>query len=68
MTVVTCPVVGTYLVRDEHQPIPLGQTTTDVSTIVYRYRYGWVCGDCGYAANTTRAECNHVQAAQRAAK
>ena len=68
MTAVTCPIEGTYLVRDETQPIPLGKTATDVSTVVYRYRFGWVCGTCGYSGDTSRAGCDHIKAAQEAAK
>ena len=68
MTVVSCPIEGTYLIRDETQPIPLGKTATDVSTVVYRYRFGWVCGTCGYSGDTSRAGCDHIMAAQEAAK
>jgi len=64
MTVVTCPIEGTYLVRDEAQPIPLGKTATDVSVVVHQYRFGWVCGECGYAAAANRSECQHIRAAQ----
>ena len=66
MTVITCPIKGTYLVRDEAQRIPLGKTATDVSVVVQEYRFGWVCGACGYAAAATRSECEHVMAAQAA--
>ena len=68
MTAVTCPIDGTYLVRDETQPIPVGKTATDVSTVVYKYQFGWVCGSCGYSGDTTRAGCDHIKAAQEAAK
>ena len=64
MTVVRCPVPGTYLVRDEAEPIPVGKTTSDVSVVVHRYRYGWVCEECGSATGTTRPECDHVKAAK----
>jgi len=64
MTVVRCPVPGTYLVRDETEPIPFGKTASDVSVIVHRYRYGWVCEMCGYAGTTTRSECRHIAAAK----
>jgi hypothetical protein len=68
MTVVTCPIKGTYLVRDEAQPIPLGKTPTDVSVVVQEYEFGWVCGSCGYSGDTTRAACDHIKAAQDAAR
>jgi len=68
MTVVTCPIDGTYLVRDETQPIPVGKSPVDVSTVVFRYRFGWVCGSCGYSGDTTRAGCEHIKAAQEAAR
>ncbi len=64
MTVVTCPIEGTYLVRDETQPIALGKTTTDQSVVVYEYRFGWVCSVDGYSGDTTRPGCEHIQAAQ----
>jgi hypothetical protein len=65
MTVVTCPIEGTYLVRDETQgPPPLGMSLVDVSTVVYEYRFGWVCGEDGFAGDTTRPGCEHIQAAQ----
>ena len=66
MTVVRCPVAGTYLVRDESQPIPVGKTASDVSVVVYRYSYGWVCQGCGSVVGTTRPECEHVKAAKAA--
>ena len=69
MTVVRCPIAGTYLVRDETQPIPVGKSPVDVSTVVYRYQFGWVCGECGgYSGDTTRIGCYHIKAAQEAAK
>ena len=66
MTVVECPIRGTYLVRDETQPIPLGKSPADVSVVVHEYRFGWVCGACGYAPAANRSECEHVRAAQAA--
>jgi len=66
MISVTCPIEGTYLVRDEAQPIPLGKTATDVSVVVHRYNFGWVCGACGYADAANRSECRHIRAAQAA--
>ena len=66
MTVVRCPVAGTYLVRDETEPIPAGKTATDVSVVVYHYSYGWVCQGCGSVVGTTRPECGHVKAAKAA--
>ena len=68
MTAVRCPVPGTYLVRDETEPIPVGQTESSFSVVVHRYRFGWVCGECGYAGTTTRSECEHIQAARGAAR
>ena len=64
MTVVECPIRGTYLVLDETQPIPLGKTKTDVSVVVHRYEFGWVCGACGYADAANRSECGHIKAAR----
>ena len=64
MTGVECPIKGTYLVRDEAEPIPFGKTSTDVSVRVHCYQFGWVCGECGYAAAANRSECQHVKAAQ----
>ena len=66
MTAVSCPVPGTYLVRDESQPIPLGKTASDVSIVVHRWSFAWVCEACGYSADTTRPECEHVEAAKAA--
>ena len=68
MTVVRCPIAGTYLVRDESQPIPVGKTSSDVSVVVYRYSWGWVCQGCGSVVGTTRPECEHVKAARSAAR
>ena len=64
MSVVTCPIEGTYLVRDETQPIALGKTPTDQSVVVQQYRFGWVCAEDGFAGDTTRPGCEHIQAAQ----
>ena len=64
MTVVSCPIEGTYLIRDETQPIPLGKTPISQSVVVYEYGFGWVCGSCGYSAHTSRPACDHVAAAQ----
>ena len=64
MTVVRCPVPGTYLVRNETEPIPFGQTESSFSVVVHRYRFGWVCQGCGSAIGTTRPECEHVKAAK----
>ena len=63
MTVVRCPVPGTYLVRDETAPIPFGKTAADVSVAVHSYRFGWVCEQCGSATGTTRPVCRHIAAA-----
>jgi len=64
MSVVECPIEGTYLVRDETQPIPFGQTESSFSVVVHRYRFGWVCEGCGSATGTTRPECRHIAAAK----
>ena len=66
MTAIECPVPGTYLVRDETKPIPVGKTSTDVSVVVHRYAFGWVCEECGCVTGTTRSECEHVKAAKEA--
>jgi hypothetical protein len=66
MTVVECPIEGTYLIRDESQgPPPLGKSVADVSTVVHRYRFGWVCAEDGYTDGTTIGACWHIKAAQR---
>jgi len=65
MTVVECSIRGTYLVRDETEPIPFGKTATDVSVVVQHYRFGWVCGVCQPSVGTTRPECSHIAAARR---
>ena len=64
MTVVECPIRGTYLVRDETQPIPLGKTATDVSVRVHCYSFGWVCTVCQPAIGTTKPVCRHIDAVQ----
>ena len=64
MNVVECPIRGTYLVRDESQPIPFGQTEASFSVVVHQYPFGWVCQGCGSAIGTTRPECEHVKAAK----
>jgi hypothetical protein len=64
MIAVRCPVPGTYLVRDESQPIPYGQTESSYSVVVHRYRYGWVCERCGFRQGTILQECLHVKAAR----
>ena len=64
MNVVKCPIAGSYLVRDERQPIPLGKTTSDVSVAVHCHTFGWLCDACGFSGDTTRPECEHVRAAQ----
>ena len=63
--VVECPVPGTYLVRDPHEPIPVGKTATDMSVVVHAYRFGWVCQEHGFAGNTSNRECEHVTAAKQ---
>jgi len=64
MNAVRCPVPGTYLVRDETEPIPVGKTAADVSVAVHHHNFGWVCERCGYAGATTRSECRHIAAVQ----
>ena len=68
MTVVRCPVAGTYLVRDEAEPIPLGKTAADVSVVVHRYEFGWVCERCGFRDDTPLQDCKHVEAAKEEAR
>ena len=68
MTAVRCPVPGTYLVRDDAEPIPLGKTAVDVSVVVHRWSFGWVCQGCGSVVGTTRPECEHVKAAKKEAR
>ena len=59
---VDCKVPGTYLVRDERQRIPMGKTAADVSVIVHRYTFGYVCTVDG-APEWGRAEgtCDHIR-------
>ena len=64
MNAIRCLVPGTYLVRDEAEPIPFGQTESSFSVVVHRYRYGWVCERCGFRDGTTLQECDHVEAAK----
>ena len=64
MTVVRCPVPGTYLVRNETEPIPFGQTEASFSVVVHRYEFGWVCERCGFRDGTTLQQCSHVRATQ----
>ena len=64
MSAVECPIEGTYLVRDETQPVPFGKSSADVSTVVHRHRFGWVCGEDGYTDSTTIGACWHIKAAQ----
>jgi hypothetical protein len=66
MTAVRCPVPGTYLVRDESQPIPFGQTEASFSVAVHQYRFGWVCERCEFRHGSTLQDCKHVKAAQAA--
>jgi len=62
---VECPIPGTYLVRDPHEPIPLGQSLSDMSVAVYAYRFGWVCQEHGFAGTTSSQDCEHVTAAKQ---
>ena len=65
MSVVRCLVPGTYLVRNEAEPIPFGQTESSFSVVVHHYeRFGWVCERCGYNGETTLSECKHIKAAK----
>ena len=68
MTAVRCPVPGTYLVRDESQPIPFGQNAASFSVVVHQYQFGWVCERCGFRDGTTLQECEHVKAAKEEAR
>ena len=68
MTVVRCMVPGTYLVRNEAEPIPFGQTESSYSVVVHQYRFGWVCERCGFRDGTTLQECEHVKAAKEEAR
>ena len=66
MNAIRCLVPGTYLVRDEAEPIPFGQTESSFSVVVHRYEFGWVCERCGFRDGTTLQECEHVKAAKAA--
>tara|TARA_Y100000310_G_C20241805_1_gene605014 strand:- start:129 stop:335 length:207 start_codon:yes stop_codon:yes gene_type:complete len=68
MSVVRCPVEGTFLVRDDSEPIPDGQTESSFSVAVFQYRFGWVCERCGFREGTTLQECRHVKAAKEEAR
>jgi len=68
MNAVECPIRGTYLVRDEAEPIPFGQTESSFSVVVHQYDYGWVCKRCGFREGTTLQECEHVKAAKKEAR
>ena len=61
---VRCRMPGTFLVRDEAQPIPVGKTKADVSVVVHHYPFGWVCTVCRPAIWTTRPECKHIAKAK----
>ena len=67
MTAVRCPVPGTYLVRDDAEPIPVGQTESSFSVVVHRYQFGWVCDRCEFRAGSTLSECKHIRAAKKEA-
>jgi len=62
MTVVKCPIKGSYLVGpDEFEPLPIGKTWSNVAVPVYRYEERWACNSCGSVVDTTRQECDHVR-------
>ena len=64
MNGVRCLVPGSYLVRDETEPIPFGKTAADVSVAVHHYeRFGWVCKRCGWES-PLRSDCKHIEAAK----
>jgi hypothetical protein len=65
MTTVKCLVEGTFLVRDEGEPIPFGQTESSHSVVVHRYRFGWVCDFCEFRSGSTLSECKHIKAAKK---
>ena len=55
---------GTYLVRNETQPIPFGQTKLSFSVVVHYYeRFGWICERCGWES-PLRSDCKHIEAAK----
>jgi len=66
MTAIECPVPGTYLVRDEAEPIPFGQTEASFSVVVHRYSFAWVCERCEFHAGSTSQDCKHIKAAKAA--
>ena len=63
MTIITCPIEGTYLVQPDG-PIPVGQTASSASVVVHKYDFGWVCNECLPTINTTRTFCLHVRKVQ----
>ena len=65
MEVESCPIWGTWLVRDRYEPIPFGKTSTDISTPVYLYNFGWLCDGCGNPNGTTTPECVHIKAVRK---
>ena len=69
MNGVRCLVPGSYLVRDETEPIPFGQTESNFSVVVHHYeRFGWVCERCGYSVRPTGSDCKHIEAAKEAGR
>ena len=54
MTVVTCPIAGTWLVHDSQ--LPVGQTAA-AGVAVQQYSFGYVCEKDGPQITTT---CKHL--------
>ena len=61
MTVVHCPIEGSYVVYEK--PLPIGQTPAS-GIAVYDYGTFWSCEDCGGCLGTTKDACNHIKAVQ----
>ena len=64
MTVITCPISGTWLVWPDGPPASDGPLAVAPAVAVHLYDFGWVCERCGAAATTTRRQCGHVMAVQ----
>lgn len=68
MTIITCPIDGTWLVRPDG-PLPLGQSESSFSTAVHRHdvnrypmRVRWSCEEHGGSCGTTSGDCWHIKA------
>jgi hypothetical protein len=59
MTIVSCPIEGSYLVNEF--PLPMGKTLAS-GVAVYDYNGHWVCEDCGSSDGSTKRHCRHVGA------